>query len=89
MRHLTKSFNGKGAPGSQNGFDNSGQKLNYPGWHSNSTNVDRTKAIVKTLAGLFAGNTGNVPVIEPLNELVPSSPSVASVYTDDQLSCAS
>jgi glucan 1,3-beta-glucosidase len=38
-----------GAPGSQNGFDNSGQKMSFPQWQSNSNNVARTNAIIKTL----------------------------------------
>lgn len=38
-----------GAPGSQNGFDNSGQRLSFPRWQSNQTNVQRTDAIIKRL----------------------------------------
>ncbi|KAJ7597692.1 exo-beta-1,3-glucanase [Mycena floridula] len=57
-----------GAPGSQNGFDNSGHKKDFPQWHSNSTNVARTDAIIKTIATLFRDNPGNVPIIAPLNE---------------------
>ena len=57
-----------GAPGSQNGFDNSGQRLNYPAWHTQSGAVARTNAIIKTLANRFAGNPSVVPIISPLNE---------------------
>ncbi|KIP11128.1 glycoside hydrolase family 5 protein [Phlebiopsis gigantea 11061_1 CR5-6] len=57
-----------GAPGSQNGFDNSGQRLSFPGWHSNNTNVQRTDAIIKQIASMFAGQTNVVPIIAPLNE---------------------
>ncbi|KAJ3508611.1 hypothetical protein NLJ89_g5658 [Agrocybe chaxingu] len=57
-----------GAPGSQNGFDNSGQKMDFPQWHTRQSNIDRTNAIIKRLASMFAGNTGVVPVIAPLNE---------------------
>ena len=57
-----------GAPGSQNGFDNSGQRLNYPTWHTQSGAVARTNAIIKTLANKFAGNPSVVPIISPLNE---------------------
>ncbi|KIM47526.1 glycoside hydrolase family 5 protein [Hebeloma cylindrosporum] len=57
-----------GAPGSQNGFDNSGQKMNFPTWQTSQSNIDRTNAIIKKLASQFAGNTGVVPVIAPLNE---------------------
>ncbi|KAJ3757523.1 exo-beta-1,3-glucanase [Lentinula raphanica] len=57
-----------GAPGSQNGFDNSGQRMDYPTWHSNSTNVARTDAILKTIADMFKDNPTVVPIIAPLNE---------------------
>ncbi|KAK0200843.1 glycoside hydrolase family 5 protein [Desarmillaria ectypa] len=54
-----------GAPGSQNGFDNSGQRMSYPGWHSNRSNIERSNDILYKLASLFADN---VAIIEPLNE---------------------
>ncbi|KAI0785373.1 exo-beta-1,3-glucanase [Irpex lacteus] len=57
-----------GAPGSQNGFDNSGHRVSFPGWHSNSTNVQRTDNIIKRIASMFATNTNVVSVIAPLNE---------------------
>lgn len=57
-----------GAPGSQNGFDNSGQKLPYPRWQSNPQNVARTIAIIKQLANLFKDQTDVVTAIAPLNE---------------------
>ncbi|KAJ6609397.1 glycoside hydrolase family 5 protein [Mycena sp. CBHHK59/15] len=57
-----------GAPGSQNGFDNSGHKVSFPGWHSNQTNVQRTDAIIKTIASMVRDNPTNVPIIAPLNE---------------------
>ncbi|GJE86367.1 glycoside hydrolase family 5 protein [Phanerochaete sordida] len=57
-----------GAPGSQNGFDNSGQRMPVPGWHSNYTNVVRTNAVVKEIAAMFAGQEDVVPIIAPLNE---------------------
>lgn len=57
-----------GAPGSQNGFDNSGQRLNYPTWHTQSGAVARTNAIIKTLASKYADNPWVVPIIAPLNE---------------------
>lgn len=57
-----------GAPGSQNGFDNSGQRMPFPEWQSSQTNVDRTDAIIKTLASMFAGSTNVVAAIAPLNE---------------------
>ncbi|KAJ7161266.1 exo-beta-1,3-glucanase [Mycena crocata] len=57
-----------GAPGSQNGFDNSGHKVPTPKWHSNNTNVQRTNAIIKTIASMVRDNPTNVPIIAPLNE---------------------
>ncbi|KAJ7786634.1 exo-beta-1,3-glucanase [Mycena metata] len=57
-----------GAPGSQNGFDNSGHKVSTPGWASNNTNVQRTDAIIKTIANMVKDNSANVPIIAPLNE---------------------
>ena len=57
-----------GAPGSQNGFDNSGHRVNYPGWHTENDAVARTNAIIKTLASKFASNTSVVTIIAPLNE---------------------
>lgn len=57
-----------GAPGSQNGFDNSGQRMSYPTWHSNQTNVDRTNAIIKTIISMVDSEYETVPIIAPLNE---------------------
>ncbi|KAJ7070741.1 glycoside hydrolase family 5 protein [Mycena amicta] len=57
-----------GAPGSQNGFDNSGHRISFPTWHSNNTNVQRTDAIIKTIANMVKDNSANVPIIAPLNE---------------------
>ncbi|KZP25281.1 glycoside hydrolase family 5 protein [Athelia psychrophila] len=57
-----------GAPGSQNGFDNSGERMSYPMWHSNGTNVARTDAIIKTIANMFKDQTSVVPTIAALNE---------------------
>ena len=57
-----------GAPGSQNGFDNSGRKVNHPGWHTEKDAVARTNAIIKTIAAKFANNVNVVPIIAPLNE---------------------
>lgn len=49
-------------------FDNSGERLSFPGWHSNNTNVQRTDSIIKTIASMFKDQTGTVPIIAPLNE---------------------
>lgn len=64
-----------GVPGSQNGFDNSGRRLPYPGWHSNHSNVVRSNEILYEMACLFAGSAA---IIEPLNE-------PAGFYGDDVL----
>jgi glucan 1,3-beta-glucosidase len=57
-----------GAPGSQNGFDNSGQRINYPAWHTKTGAVARTNAIIKTISKRFADSSWVVPIISPLNE---------------------
>ncbi|CAA7264787.1 unnamed protein product [Cyclocybe aegerita] len=57
-----------GVPGSQNGYDNSGQKKSYPLWHTQQSNVDRSNAIIKRIASTYKDMTGAVPVIAPLNE---------------------
>jgi len=57
-----------GAPGSQNGFDNSGRKLPFPQWQSSSTNVARTNAVIKRIVTEFQSNSQVVSVIAPLNE---------------------
>ncbi|KAI0050559.1 glycoside hydrolase family 5 protein [Auriscalpium vulgare] len=57
-----------GAPGSQNGFDNSGQKKSFPQWHSNSTNIARTNAVIKQIASEFASQFNVASIIAPLNE---------------------
>src|SRR5689334_3934611 len=59
-----------GAPGSQNGFDNSGRKVSYPLWHTSSDNIARTNAIIKTLAAQYSSQTDVVIGIAPLNEYV-------------------
>jgi hypothetical protein len=51
-------------------FDNSGHKVNFPGWQSNQTNIDRTNAIIKRIASEFSNNPNVVPMISPLNESV-------------------
>ncbi|KAJ6469655.1 exo-beta-1,3-glucanase [Mycena vitilis] len=56
-----------GAPGSQNGFDNSGHRGDAE-WANDNNNVARTTAIIKKLATMFQGNPSVVPIIAPLNE---------------------
>lgn len=57
-----------GAPGSQNGFDNSGHKQNAPEWHTSQSYIDRTNAIIRRIAIMFRNRTGVVTAIAPLNE---------------------
>ncbi|TFK40345.1 glycoside hydrolase family 5 protein [Crucibulum laeve] len=54
-----------GAPGSQNGYDNSGQRTDNPVWAVNSANVTRT---VDTLRFIAENIGGMVDVVELLNE---------------------
>ncbi|KAF9041809.1 exo-beta-1,3-glucanase [Hymenopellis radicata] len=57
-----------GAPGSQNGFDNSGQKKDYPEWHTQQSYIDRTNNIMKTIASMYRDRADVVSTIAPLNE---------------------
>ncbi|KXN89093.1 Glucan 1,3-beta-glucosidase [Leucoagaricus sp. SymC.cos] len=54
-----------GAPGSQNGYDNSGQRTPNPVWAVNPANVTRT---VDTIRWLTENVGGMVDIIELLNE---------------------
>ena len=54
-----------GAPGSQNGYDNSGQRTTNPVWAVNPANVTRT---IDTLRFIVQNTNGMVDVIELLNE---------------------
>lgn len=54
-----------GAPGSQNGYDNSGQRTSNPQWAQNPANVSRT---VDTLRFIAKNIGGMVDVVELLNE---------------------
>lgn len=54
-----------GAPGSQNGYDNSGQRTSNPVWAMNHANVSRT---VDTLRYIAENIGGMIDVVELLNE---------------------
>ncbi|KZT59079.1 glycoside hydrolase family 5 protein [Calocera cornea HHB12733] len=71
-----------GVPGSQNGYDNSGQRGSAE-WHTNTDNVARTKAIIQTLADEFSQGQygGAVSAIELVNE-------PAGYLSQDLLNCA-
>jgi hypothetical protein len=49
-------------------FDNSGQRLSFPQWQTNQTNVNRMNSIVWQLAYEFQHQSQVVSVIAPLNE---------------------
>ncbi|KAK7434061.1 hypothetical protein VKT23_020387 [Stygiomarasmius scandens] len=57
-----------GVPGSQNGFDNSGQRMPYPQWHTDEGNVARTNQVLKKIVAMLSKQSDVVTVIEPLNE---------------------
>ncbi|TDL25870.1 glycoside hydrolase [Rickenella mellea] len=54
-----------GAPGSQNGYDNSGQRTSNPTWASDPANVQRTVNLLQTVGEQIGGM---VDVVELLNE---------------------
>ncbi|KAA1467483.1 glycoside hydrolase [Dentipellis sp. KUC8613] len=54
-----------GAPGSQNGYDNSGQRTNNPVWGVNPANISRTLDVLNTISEQIGGM---VDVVELLNE---------------------
>jgi aryl-phospho-beta-D-glucosidase BglC (GH1 family) len=57
-----------GAPGSQNGFDNSGQRMSFPTWQSSASNIARTNEIMQRIANEFGPQYQTVAAIQPLNE---------------------
>lgn len=54
-----------GAPGSQNGYDNSGQRTDNPQWATDTANVNRTVEILTFVAENIGGM---IDVLELLNE---------------------
>lgn len=60
---------------SNSSFDNSGQRLSFPQWQSKQSNIDRTNAIIRSLAYQFRYQSQVVSVISPLNECVQSDSS--------------
>ncbi|KAF9509204.1 glycoside hydrolase family 5 protein [Hydnum rufescens UP504] len=71
-----------GAPGSQNGYDNSGHRGSIS-WNIDQTNIDRTNAIIKALAAEFSKPqyANVVSAIAPLNEPAAyTSSSLLSTY---------
>ncbi|KAF5321474.1 hypothetical protein D9619_001134 [Psilocybe cf. subviscida] len=66
--HLKLFITIYGAPGSQNGFINSGHYVRTPAWTLNQTNIDRTTAIIQRLATMFEHQKDVVTIINPLNQ---------------------
>ncbi|KAI8874244.1 glycoside hydrolase, partial [Ramicandelaber brevisporus] len=62
-------FDLHGAPGSQNGFDNSGKRGKIH-WHKYQPNIDRTVVAVQQLAKIANEYPGVVTMVQPLNEPV-------------------
>ncbi|CAE6475138.1 unnamed protein product [Rhizoctonia solani] len=73
-----------GAPGSQNGYDNSGQRMGMPQWHTNPANVNRTLDVVAWLAQTFGGPeyANVVTMIQLMNEPAGFYPDLLSVLKD-------
>ncbi|CAE7135035.1 unnamed protein product [Rhizoctonia solani] len=73
-----------GAPGSQNGYDNSGQRMNMPQWHINSGNVNRTLDVIAWLAQTFGGPeyANLVTMIQLMNEPAGFYPELLTVLRD-------
>ncbi len=65
-----------GAPGSQNGYDNSGQRTGNPMWGSDQDNVPRTLDIISFIADQIGGM---IDVLELLNEPTAFTSSIGSV----------
>ncbi|KAH9980767.1 glycoside hydrolase family 5 protein [Russula compacta] len=68
-----------GAPGSQNGFDNSGRRTLIPKWQLNQRNVHRTNKVIKDIAHEFRYDSDVVSVIAPLNEPLAYFPIILNV----------
>ncbi|CAE6521924.1 unnamed protein product [Rhizoctonia solani] len=73
-----------GAPGSQNGYDNSGQRMGMPQWHTNPINVNRTLDVVAWLAQTFGGPeyANLVTMIQLMNEPAGFYPDLLTVLRD-------
>ena len=74
-----------GAPGSQNGYDNSGHRIARPGWESGST-VQQTLEVIQIMAGKYATPEMQDVVVaiellnEPLASELQSTPELISFY---------
>ncbi|KAJ3557382.1 hypothetical protein NM688_g1502 [Phlebia brevispora] len=67
-----------GAPGSQNGYDNSGQRTGNPAWGSDPTNVPRTLDVIRFISDHVGGM---IDVLELVNEPAAYDASINSVLS--------
>ena len=76
-----------GAPGSQNGFDNSGHRIKTPGWESGDT-IQKTRQVIQIIADKYAQPSYQDVVVaiellnEPLASAFPSTPDLVQFYKD-------
>ena len=76
-----------GAPGSQNGFDNSGHRIATPGWEQGDT-VNQTLQVIQMIADKYAQPSYQDVVVgiellnEPLASALPSTPELVQYYKD-------
>ena len=74
-----------GAPGSQNGYDNSGHRIAKPGWESGNT-VQQTLQVIQTIANKYAVPAMQDVVVciellnEPLAAELPSTQTLINYY---------
>jgi len=64
-----------GAPGSQNGFDNSGQRTGSPTWGTDPNNIPRTLDLIKFIAENIGGM---LDILELMNEPTAYRPEIGS-----------
>lgn len=76
-----------GAPGSQNGFDNSGHRVKTPGWGNGDT-VQQTREAIQIIAKKYAQPSYHDVVVaiqllnEPLASALPSTDILVQFYKD-------
>ena len=76
-----------GAPGSQNGFDNSGHRIKTPGWENGDT-IQKTRQVIQIIANKYAQPSYQDVVVaiellnEPLASAFPSAPDLIQFYKD-------
>ena len=76
-----------GAPGSQNGYDNSGHRISKPTWESGNT-INQTLDVITIIAKKYATPAMQSVVVaiellnEPLASALPSTPELVQFYND-------